>query len=222
VANREVELQFLGQARDPGFVAITKSAGGRPVNLRQRRIFQRTVDLLGPFALVNLRLGQKRLIRPEPINQFIQVAKCVIATVRPRILAISLHRPAQQRIGFDVPQHREQVLIVLDHGAVEPTSPQVAAGAVVHLIPLRVQVQQAPREPADVGLRRPHEQMEECVQQSATVEVEWRSRIEIGQRLKNSPEVFRIVKHILPIVATIDHVVDQSVLDRSQRAGHGV
>ena len=54
-----------------------------------------------------------------------------------------------QWVGLNIPQHRKQVLVVLDHGTLEPSLPDMAARAVMPMVPLRMPDQQALHDPAD-------------------------------------------------------------------------
>src|SRR5262245_7474990 len=63
--------------------------------------------------------------------------------------------------------------------------------------------------------------MKMIVQQAVAVKFERLALLKLGQRCQKGLEVSRFVKYILPIVATIDHVVDQAVVNRSQGARHG-
>ena len=52
--------------------------------------------------------------------------------------------------------------------------------------------------------------MNVVVHQAIAIELERLALFQLGQRLKKRLEVGLLVKHVLPVVATIDDVVDQA------------
>ncbi len=58
------------------------------------------------------------------------------------------------------------------------------------------------------------------VKQAVAQEREGLSLLEISEGFEKCLEVRWLAKHVLPIVASVDNVVDQTIFDRSQRARH--
>ena len=142
----------------------------------------------------------KIMIVAFPIN--------ILTKTAPTIIFRPGHDLRAQRVGFDVTQYREQVLVILDHRALEPPLPHVAAGAVVPVITLSVRDQQTLQDPADRRPGWPDQQMEVVVEQAIAVQLEWLTFLEVGHGREKCSEVSLLEEDRLPIVATIDHVVD--------------
>ena len=58
-------------------------------------------------------------------------------------------RASPQRVGLDVPQHRQEMVVVLNHRALESPLPNVPARSMEAVVTLRVRYQQALRNAAD-------------------------------------------------------------------------
>jgi hypothetical protein len=106
----------------------------------------------------------------------------------------------------DVPQHGQKMLVVLDYRALEAALPHMSAREVMTMIPLRVRHEQAPHDPANRRAGRPQQQM--VVQQAIAVQLKRLPLLKLGQRGEKGLEVGLLMEHVLPVVATVDHVVD--------------
>ena len=58
------------------------------------------------------------------------------------------------------------------------------------------------------------------VEQAVAIEREGLSLLEISEGLEKCLEVRWLKKHVLPMVTSVDDVVDPTIFDRSQRARH--
>ena len=72
----------------------------------------------------------QRLVGRRRVEKGVGTPVAVTREAAPTILARLLNQPRPQGIRFDVPKHRQQVFVVLDHGALEPPLPHVPAAAV--------------------------------------------------------------------------------------------
>ena len=104
----------------------------------------------------------------------------------PTILARLFHQLRPQRIRFDVSQHRQQVLVVLNHRALESPLPDVPAAAVEAVVALRVRHQQALHDPADRTFPRAEQQMDVVAHQAIAVQVKGLALLEIGQGFRKA------------------------------------
>src|SRR5690606_16040949 len=66
----------------------------------------------------------------------------------------------------------------------------------------------------------PNQQVKMIVEQAVAVERKRLSLLEVAESLQERCEIAGLAEHILSIVATIDHVVNQAVFNRSQGARH--
>ena len=64
--------------------------------------------------------------------------------------------------------------------------------------------------------------MEVVAEQTVAVQCEWLTLFEIVGRLEKRLEVTLLAKYILPIISTIDPMVNQTVIDGTQGARHGL
>jgi hypothetical protein len=58
------------------------------------------------------------------------------------------------------------------------------------------------------------------VQEAVAVKLEWFALFEIDQCRQKGLEIGRLVEYVLAVVAAIDNVINQAIVDRSQGAGH--
>src|SRR5437868_565005 len=73
------------------------------------------------------RGGRSRqlVVRDKTIDEPGGLAQTVSAVTAPRIVLRAVHDLGPQRIRFDIPQHGQQVLVVLDDGTFETSLPDV-------------------------------------------------------------------------------------------------
>jgi len=71
-----------------------------------------------------------------------------------------------------------------------------------------VRHEQALQNAADARAGRTYQQVKMIAQQAITVELERLALLQFAERVQKRLKVARFAKHILPIVATIDHVVN--------------
>jgi hypothetical protein len=57
--------------------------------------------------------------------------------------------------------------------------------------------------------------VEVVIEQTIAEQLEWFPLFQFGQCLQKCNEVATLAEHLLTIVATIDHVVDQASIDRT-------
>ena len=96
----------------------------------------------------------------------------------------------------------------------------MAARPVVLVVPLGVRNQQALYDAANRRAGGPQQHVKVVVQQTVAVQLKWQSLFEFGQRPQERLEILRLLKNRLPVVATIDNVVNETVVDGTQRARH--
>jgi hypothetical protein len=58
------------------------------------------------------------------------------------------------------------------------------------------------------------------VQQAIAVQLKGPALFEVGQRREKGLEVGRFMEYVLAVIAAIDHMVDQAIVDGTQRTGH--
>jgi hypothetical protein len=112
------------------------------------------------------------------------------------------------------------MFVILNYGALKAALPDMAAGLVVPVVALRVRHQQALDDATYRRAARPQEQMKVIAHQAIAVELERLAVLEVGKRGEKGLKVGRLAKDTLAIVATIDYVVNQAVVDWSQGAWH--
>ena len=94
------------------------------------------------------------------IDEFIWHTQPMVPKTAPRIIPSFSHNLGPQRIRLDTAKHREQMLVVLNHGTLETSLPDVTGGGVVAMIALGVRHGKALHDAADRRIAsRPQEQM---------------------------------------------------------------
>ena len=78
----------------------------------------------------------------------------------PAVVARPGHDPGAEGVGLDVAEDGEQVVVILDHRALEPPLPDVPAAVMAAVVALGVGDEQALHQPADRGLQRAEEEVE--------------------------------------------------------------
>jgi hypothetical protein len=96
----------------------------------------------------------------------------------------------------------------------------MTARAMVLVVALRVRHQQALHDAADRRSQRADEQVKVVVQQAIAIQREGLALFELGQGLEKGRKVGVLAEHLLPVVAPIDHMIDQTIAKGSERAGH--
>ena len=117
------------------------------------------------------------------------------------------------RVGFDISQHGEQVLVVLNDRAFESALPDVAARSVALMIPLSVRHEQTLHDSADRVAERLNEQVEMVVQEAVAVKLKGLSLFQVAERLQERLEVGVLMKDVLPVVSAVDDVINQAIAD---------
>jgi len=62
--------------------------------------------------------------------------------------------------------------------------------------------------------------VEVIVEQAVAVELERLPLLQLGECDKEGRKIGPLAKHVLAVVATIDHVVNEAIINRSQGARH--
>ena len=82
-------------------------------------------------------------------EQRVRVAQAVGLVARPAVFPQIRHHPSAKRIGLDVPQDNQKMVVVLDHGTFEPTLPHMADRAMPSMIAPGVRNRQGLEDAAD-------------------------------------------------------------------------
>jgi hypothetical protein len=135
------EAPLVGGGCLPVVTAVRRAAGEAVADRLQFRLGLRAIDVLQPPATARHRAGVQR--RPVVAGQS-------EAAVRPVLSAADQVGP--QGVAFDVPQHGQQVLILLNGERLEASLPDVAAAAVMAMVPADVRGQQPLRPAAEVAV----------------------------------------------------------------------
>ena len=88
-------------------------------------------------------VSRQRIVLDQRAEQFVVPALPMRDIARPAIVADLLHHRRANRVRLDVSQYAKQMVAVLDHRALEPPLPDVAAGAVTAVVSLCVRDQQS-------------------------------------------------------------------------------
>ena len=113
------------------------------------------------------------------------------------------------------------MVVVLDDGALEPALPNVATAPVAAMVALGVRDEEALHQSADRGLERADQEVDVVGHEAVAVERERPSLLQIADRPEESSVVLVIVEHRGAVVAPVDDVVDEVVVDGTQGARHG-
>jgi hypothetical protein len=90
----------------------------------------------------------------------------------------------------------------------------------VFVISQRVRDQQGLHDAADRRAARPDQQVKVVAEQTVAVKIERLALFQVGQTAQEGNKILGLEKHILAVIATIDDVVNQTVVNRSKRARH--
>lgn len=179
------------------------------------------MHFVGPLALANGRIRRELLVGQQPVQQVVRLAQAMRSITAPGIFLGPFDDSRPERVGFDVAQDRQQVVVTLDDRTFEPSLPDVAAGPMVLVVPLGVRNQQALHDPADRGAgQRAQEEVEVIVEQTVAVEPKRHALLEVRERLEKGGEIAGLLEHLLPVIAAIDHMIDQPRFNRPQRTWH--
>jgi len=127
---------------------------------------------------------------------------------RPRPPLGSTDQSGAQRISFYVPDHRQEVLVLLDRKGLEPALPNVAARVVPAVVAPNVRCKQPLHPPTQLTISvRPDHQVEVVRHQTPSQDPHRRACTGLLNKLDEPLVVVIIVKHILPRVASVQNVV---------------
>ena len=74
------------------------------------------MNLFGPFSLANGRVRRELFVRDQSVEQFVGLSQSMCQIAAPGVILGARDDPRSQRVGLDVSQDRQQVLVILDHG----------------------------------------------------------------------------------------------------------
>jgi hypothetical protein len=90
----------------------------------------------------------------------------------PAVIAGGFDHPGAEGVRFDVAQDRQEMVVVLDDGALEPALPDVATAAVAAMVALGVRDEEALHQSADRGLERADQEVDVVGHEAVAVERE--------------------------------------------------
>jgi hypothetical protein len=221
-ADRQIQSQSLAKAVYPTLITKRKPRLVAAANGRQLPFVRGLMDIGGPATQTSSLLDRQRLVALHPVQQRIALPQTMRPETAPGIVAGTLHHFRAQGIGFDVPKHGQHVLVVLDHRALEPPLPDVSPAAVKAVITLRMRNQQALHDTADRSAHRAQEEMDVVSHKAVAVQLKRLPLLQVSQGLEEGDIIPLLFEHRLAIVATVNHVVGQTIGNRSQRSRHAV
>ncbi len=131
------------------------------------------------------------------------------------------HELGTQGIAFHIAQHARQVLVLLNGKRLEPTLPDVAAGLVVSVVASNVGRQQPLHPAAEIPvLPRPEHQMKMVRHHAPGEQPHGQPFASLAKQSGKGREIIRLMKHALPSISTVDHVVTESTGQCACRARH--
>ena len=134
----------------------------------------------------------------------------------PAVVAGGFDHAGAEGVGLDVAEDRQEVVVVLDDGALEPALPDVAAAVVAAVVALGVGDEQALHDPADRRLAGADQQMDVVGHEAVAVELERLPLLQVGEGLEEGGVVVVVEEDRCAVVAAVDDVVDEPVVDGSQ------
>jgi hypothetical protein len=168
-----------------------------------------------PFLLANFGIARDLLIGHERIDQGVCLPESARQIAAPTIVVGTGNDVRAHRVGFNVPQDRQQVFVVLDNRTFEAALPDVAARTVMLVVALRVRDQKALHDAADRILKRLNQKVKMVVQQAIAVKFKGLPLFKVGKRLKKRHKVGVFMEDILSIISAIDDVISQAIVDGS-------
>jgi len=140
---------------------------------------------------------------------------------RPGIGSQVIDQMGSKRIAFDIAEDRQQVIVVLNDGALEPALPDMTGAKVAAMIVPGVGHGQGLQNATDaLSLTRLQEQMKVIVQEAITKEAEGIALFGLPQGIKKGKEIAGVEKHGRAIVAAIDGMVDQTITNEPRQPSH--
>ncbi len=221
-ARQQGHAESLSHALDP---ALRAKRAARNHRLPQRREFlfglrrvQPTLPIGSPLRLVSAQLRPHRRLA----HRVIAVQPDMNAIARPQPIGQVAHQAGPQRIALCVTHHGQEMLVAFDHRTLEPALPHMAAGLSPTMNTPGVGDRQRLQDAADrlPALRRQH-QVKVIGHQAVGVEIERVALASFPQRVEKGAKVGVAAKDRLAIIAAIDGVVNQTVVNESGQAWHG-
>src|SRR5271157_3742614 len=167
----------------------------------------------------NLNISNVPFLRPA--QQRVVPAHPVVLEAGPSVVPGVGDHGRAQGVGLDVPQHHQEVLVVLDHRAPESALPDMSRGTVAPVILPRVSHSQRLENPADrltgIGLQ---EEMEMVAHQAIAQQPEGVAATSPAQRLEEGVAVAVVGEDVVPVVAPVQRMIDQSVVDGAGKSSH--
>ena len=162
------------------------------------------------------------LVFGQWVQQLIRLAQAVAGEAAPAVVARRFDHAGAEGVGLDVAEDRQQMVVVLNDGALEPTLPDVAAAVVASVVALGVGDEQALHDPADRGLQGANQQVHVIGHEAIAIELERPALLQVADRLQECLVIPVVEEDRCAVVAAIDDVVDETVADRSKWSGHEV
>ena len=123
----------------------------------------------------------ERLVDGDRVEERVAASEPVGGEAAPAVVACGFDHAGAEGVGLDVAEDRQEVVVVLDDGALESTLPDVAAAVVAAVVALGVGDEQALHDPADRRLQGPDQQVDVVGHEAVAVELE-RPPLSSGRR----------------------------------------
>src|SRR5580704_10517648 len=107
------------------------------------------MDIGRPTSLAHSRISRQGHVGRYGIEQVVGLPQAMTSETAPAIVARLFDHIGAQRVGFNIPQHRQQVIVVLNHGALESPLPDMPAAAMEKVVALGMRYQKALHDAAD-------------------------------------------------------------------------
>ena len=147
-------------------------------------------------------------------QQGIIASQSMAGITRPSILGRVSDHLSAERIGLDVAENHEQVGVILDHGALEPTLPHMTRGLMPLVITPGVGYCKGLKDSANrlSGLG-PDQEVEVIGHETIAKEPEGVAVPGLGEGLEEGDAVVVVAEDVPAVVATVEGVIHRAVID---------
>jgi hypothetical protein len=159
----------------------------------------------------------------ERTQNRIVVSRGVAEIARPSIVDGIVDYFYPCRVCLNVPQHHQQVRVILDDWALEAALPDVPRCTMAFVITPGVRHSQRLQDPADrlSGLRT-KEQMEVIGHEAITEQSERIALAGLGEGIKECEAIGINGEDISAVIAPVEGTVDQAIIDRARKTTHSL
>ena len=220
-ADFQVEAQLSTEPLDPGGRAVRKAGRDAAAEGGLLGLWGRLVDKLGPDAASLGRVARQLLVGDHGIKEPRRSGLAVLGEAAPGVIARVGDEMGAEGVGLDVPQDRQQVVVVLDDGALEAALPDVARGAVDAVIALGVGDEEALDEAADGNVEGADQEVDVVGHEAVAVALERPGAFQVAEGVEEGGVIAVGVEDGGAVVPPVDNMVDEAWSDGSQGPWHG-